>query len=126
MALNSGFENHTATTVFRGGENGRPLNFWNDATSNEHNEIKMVLDQGDVEFFGMTAGLLPDNPTDGFREWIDYALQNNPNITIFLSIPPPDKPANWEQLAQDMGFSSIQDAYTYFVNESVHGSLVDE
>ena len=32
MALNSGFENHTATTVFRGGENGRPLNFWNDAT----------------------------------------------------------------------------------------------
>ena len=126
MALNSGFENHTATTVFRGGENGRPINFWNDATSNEHNEIKMVLDQGDVEFFGMTAGLLPDNPTDGFREWIDYALQNNPNITIFLSIPPPDKPANWEQLAQDMGFSSIQDAYTYFVNESVHGSLVDE
>ena len=24
-------ENHNATTVFRGGENGNPYNFWNDS-----------------------------------------------------------------------------------------------
>tara|TARA_B100000809_G_C15066130_1_gene504259 strand:+ start:103 stop:963 length:861 start_codon:yes stop_codon:yes gene_type:complete len=126
MAVDAGFENHSATVVFRGGDNGRPINFWNDATSTEHNEIKMALDQGNIDFFGMTAGKLPDNPTDGFREWINYALQNNPDITIFLSIPPPDFPANWGQLAQDMGFSNIQETYSYFVSESIHNSLVDQ
>jgi len=126
MAVDAGFENHSAVVVFRGGENGRPINFWNDATSTAHNDIKMALDQGNIDFFGMTAGKLPDNPTDGFREWIAYALQNNPDITIFLSIPPPDFPEDWEQLAQDLGFSTIQEAYSYFVNESVHNTLVDE
>jgi hypothetical protein len=126
LAIDAGVENHNATVVFRGGDNGRPINFWNDATSTEHNEIKMALDQGNIDFFGMTAGKLPDNPTDGFREWINYALHKNPDITIFLSIPPPDFPANWEQLSQDMGFNNIQETYSYFVSESIHNSLVDE
>lgn len=66
MAVDAGFENHNATVVFRGGDNGRPLNFWNDTSSEAHNQIKMTLDQGNIDFFGMTAGKLPDNPTDGF------------------------------------------------------------
>lgn len=126
MAVDAGFDNHKATMVFRGGDNGRPINFWNDTTSDAHNEMKTTLDQGDIDFFGMTAGKLPDTPTDGFREWIDYALQNNPDITIFLSIPPPDFPANWQQQAQDMGFSTIQELYSYFVSENIHNSLVDK
>ena len=36
MAVDAGFVNHNSTTVFRGGENGRPINFWNDSTSAEH------------------------------------------------------------------------------------------
>ncbi len=125
MAMGLGFENHNSTTVFRGGENGRPINFWQDSTSAEHLEIKATLDQGNIEFFGMTAGLLPDNPTDGFREWIEYTLINNPDITIFLSIPPIDFPANWDQLAEDNGFQSIQELYNYFVNEVIHETVVD-
>ena len=31
MAISAGFENHSATVVFRGGENGRAINFWNDS-----------------------------------------------------------------------------------------------
>ncbi len=50
LAIDAGFENHSATVVFRGGDNGRPINFWNDATSTEHNEIKMALDQGNIDF----------------------------------------------------------------------------
>lgn len=126
MAVDAGFENHNATVVFRGGDNGRPLNFWNDTSSEAHNQIKMTLDQGNIDFFGMTAGKLPDNPTDGFREWIEYALQNNPDITVFLSIPPPDYPSNWPQLVEERGFSNIQEMYTDFVKENIHNSLVDE
>ena len=126
LAIDAGFENHNATVVFRGGDNGRPINFWNDSTSTEHNSIKAALDQGNIDFFGMTAGKLPDNPTDGFKEWIEYALQNNPNITIFLSIPPLDFPADWNQLVQDNGFDTVQELYDYFINETIHSTLVDQ
>ncbi len=122
----SGFENHHGTTIFRGGDNGRPINFWNDSTSAVHRDIKVALDQGNLDFFGMTAGKLPDNPTDGFKQWIEYALQSNPNITVFLSIPPPDFPENWEALAQSLGFDSIQEAYANFVSESIHNNLVEQ
>ena len=84
MAVDAGFVNHNSTIVFRGGENGRAINFWNDSNSAEHNLIKSILDQGDVDFFGMTSGHESDNPTEGHRAWIEYALQNNPNITIFI------------------------------------------
>ena len=126
MAIDAGFENHNANLVFRGGNNGRPINFWNDTSSEEHKEIKSTLDQGNIDFFGMTAGKLEDNPTDGFREWIEYALQNNPDITIFLSIPPPDYPEYWHLLVAQYGLNNIQEVYTSFVEESIHNSLVDE
>lgn len=126
MAIDAGFENHTSTTVFRGGENGRPINFWNDSASTAHQSINAALDQGDIEIFGMTSGHEDDHPTEGHRAWIEYALQNNPNITIFIAIPPPDFPMNWNQLAQDIGFNSIQEAYENYINEGVHKSIVDE
>ena len=126
MAIDAGFGNHNSTTVFRGGDNGRPINFWNDSSSNEHQQIKAALDQGNVEFFGMTAGHEPDDPIEGHRAWIEYALQNNPNITIFIAIPQIDFPADWDQRAQDFGFDSIQELYDYFVNDLVHNSMVDQ
>ena len=58
---------------------------------------QQIDQRGNLDFFGMTAGKLPENPTDGFKEWIEYALQSNPNITIFLSIPPIDFPEDWDQ-----------------------------
>tara|TARA_B110000285_G_C15056032_1_gene579639 strand:+ start:205 stop:1050 length:846 start_codon:yes stop_codon:yes gene_type:complete len=126
LAIDAGFENHSVTGVFRGGDNGRPINFWNDSLSNQHNSIKAALELENIDLFGMTAGRLPDNPTDGFRDWIEYALQYNPNITIFLSIPPLDFPADWNQTVQDNGFVSIEELYDYFINETIHSTLVDE
>jgi len=63
LALNAGFEEHNATLVFRGGDNGRPINFWNDSNSTAHQEIKATLDQGNLDYFGMTSGYDFDNMT---------------------------------------------------------------
>ena len=126
MAIHAGFENHNSTTVFRGGDNGRPINFWNDSSSSEHNQIKAALDQGNIDVFGMTAGHEPDNRIEGHRAWIAYALQNNPSITVFIAIPQIDFPRDWEQRAQEFGFDSIQELTNYFVNDIVHKEMVNQ
>ena len=134
MAIKAGLENHSANIVFRGGKNGIPINFWNDSTSEEHQLIKSALDQGNIDFFGMTSGHVRENPTEGYLEWIEYALQKNPNITIFISISPFDYPngnsngsrPDWNKLALNYGFSSIQELYDYYVTEIIHKEIVDK
>ena len=134
MAVDAGLENHNSTTVFRGGENGRPINFWNDSDSEEHGLIKSTLDQGNIEYFGMTMGHDSLNPIEGHRAWIEYALQNNPDITIFISLSPFDFPngdpngtrPDWNTFAAENGFNSIQEFYDYFITEIIHNEIVDE
>ena len=125
LSIIAGFENHSSTRITRGGDNGRPINFWNDSDSNEHLQIKAALDAGNIDVFGMTAGHETENRTEGHRSWINYALQNNPNITIFIAIPQIDFPADWEQRAQEYGFDTIQELYDYFVNDIVHDEMVN-
>ena len=125
VAIDAGFDNHNAIGVFRGGVNGRPINFWNDSETEEHQLIKSTLDKGDIEIFGMTAGHETDNPTEGHKAWINYAIQKNPNIKIFIAIPPIDFPAEWNQRAEEYGFHTIQELYHYFVNDIVHYTMVD-
>jgi len=94
------------------------------------------LDQGNIEVFGMTAGydIDSENPTEGHSAWIRYALQKNPNVIIFIGIPPFDFPngdsngtrPDWVTFALDNGFNSIQEFYDYYVNEIVHKEIVDE
>ena len=122
----AGFENHNSTRITRGGDNGRPINFWNDSNSNEHLQIKAALDQGNIDVFGMTAGNEPEDRTEGHRAWINYALENNPDISIYIAIPQIDFPANWEERAQEYGFDTIQELYDYFVNDIVHNEMVDQ
>ena len=86
MALDAGFDNHNAVIISRGGENGNPFNLWNDSITAEHMEIKQALDEGNIDVLGMVAGLLQENPTDGYRDWIEYALVNNPEITVFFPL----------------------------------------
>ena len=125
FSIIAGFENHSSTRITRGGDNGRPINFWNDSDSIEHQQIKAALDAGNIDVFGMTAGHETDDRTEGHRSWINYALQNNPNITIFIAIPQIDFPADWEERAQEYGFNTIQELYDYFVNDIVHNEMVD-
>ena len=127
---------HNSTVVFRGGENGRPINLWNDSTTEEHQLIKSTLDQGNIEVFGMTSGydIDSDNPTEGHSAWINYALQNNPNIIIFIAIGSFDFPngdsngtrPDWDTFASDNSFNSIQEFYDYYINEVIHKEIVDK
>jgi hypothetical protein len=134
MAIDANFLDHKSTIVNRGGENGRAINFWNDSTSDEHILIKSKLDQGDIDFFGMTSGSDSDNRTEGFKAWIEYALQNNPNVTIFISLAPFDFPngdpngtrPNWDTLAEENGFSSIQEMFNTYISDILHNEIVDQ
>ena len=136
LATEANFNEHNSTIVKRGGELGRPINLWNDSNTEEHQLIKSTLDQGNIEVFGMTSGydIDSDNPTEGHSAWINYALQNNSNIIIFIAIPTFDFPngesngtrPDWDTFASDNGFNSIQEFYDYYVNEMVHKEIVDE
>ena len=107
VAADAGYRNHNSTLVFRGGENGWAISFWNDSTTASHQEIKAAFDNGGIEYFGMTSGSSPSNRTEGFREWIQYGLQQNPDMKVFISIPPFDFPSNWTDTAQHYGFQLV-------------------
>jgi len=125
VAADAGYRNHNSTLVFRGGQNGWAISFWNDSTTASHQEIKAAFDNGGIEYFGMTSGSSPSNRTEGFREWIQYGLQQNPDMKVFISIPPFDFPSNWTDTAQHYGFSSVESFYDYFVNTIIHKTVVD-
>ena len=136
LAIQADLNEHNSTVVNRGGELGRPINLWNDSNTEEHNLIKSTLDQGNIEVFGMTSGYDIDsnNPTEGHSSWIQYALQNNPNIIIFIAIGSFDFPngdsngtrPDWDTFASDNGFNSIQEFYDYYINEVIHKEIVDK
>ena len=136
LAIQANLNEHSSTVVKRGGENGRPINLWNDSNTEEHQLIKSTLDQGNIEIFGMTSGydIGSDNPTEGHSAWIRYALKNNPNIIIFIAIGSFDFPngdsngtrPDWDTFASDNGFNSIQEFYDYYINEMIHKEIVDK
>ena len=136
LAFEANLIEHSSVIVKRGGELGRPINFWNDSNTEEHQLIKSTLDQGNIEVFGMTSGydIDSENPTEGHSAWIQYALQKNPNIIIFIAIGSFDFPngdsnstrPDWDTFASDNGFNSIQEFYDYYINEVIHKEIVDK
>jgi hypothetical protein len=134
LATEANLNKHSSIVVKRGGELGRPINFWNDSTSEEHQLIKSTLDQGNIEVFGMASGYDSENPTEGHSAWIRYALQKNPNIIIFIAIGSFDFPngdsnstrPDWKTFALDNGFNSMHEFYNYYINEIIHKEIVDE
>ena len=46
LADEAGFVEHNSIRITRGGDNGRPINFWNDSLTQEHLEIKAALRYG--------------------------------------------------------------------------------
>ena len=135
LATEANLNEHISTVVKRGGELGRPINLWNDSNTEEHQLIKSTLDQGNIEVFGMTSGydIDSENPNEGHSAWIQYALQKNPNIIIFIAIGSFDFPngdsnstrPDWDTFASDNGFNSIQEFYDYYITEAIHKEIVD-
>jgi len=80
----AGIAGHSQKVVFSGGATGAPLPLWNNASKSA--EIKSYLDSGEVELFGMTYH--PSHPTtEGYENWIDYALEKNPTTRFFVGLP---------------------------------------
>ena len=92
-AATAGLVNHTQSGVFAGGGNGAPQALWENAT--KRNQIQAVLDTGNVELFGMTYHT--DYPTtEGYENWIDYALAQNPDTRFFVGLPWLPQPASMD------------------------------
>ena len=125
IALATDFENHNSTIIFRGGSNGRAINFWRDSTTSEHKAIKAALDQGNIDIFGMTSGHDTNDYTEVFSAWIAYALQNNPDLTVFISISTIDYPDYWDTTALQYGFNTIEELYDHYVTDRIHENIVD-
>jgi hypothetical protein len=131
LAIDAGYTAHTDTVVIRGGAGGWPISLWNDdgagEIGDEHRLIKATLDAGGVDILGMvptnSTGIV--NPTDGYSEWINYALQNNPNIKVFISLSAPDFPDFWQQTAEAAGFNSMQAAWDAYMYGEVHQTLLE-
>lgn len=89
----AGIAGHTQNLITAGGQNGTPQALWEDATKRD--EIQGILDGGDVELFGMTYE--PTYPTtEGYENWIDYALAQNPTTRFFVALPWLDRPENYD------------------------------
>ena len=99
--------------------------FWDDSTSQETLSIKAALDAGGVELFAMTADGDTLDPTRGFKAWIDYALPNNPDIEIALSLPMIDFPADWDERAQAFGYDDIHQLYPVIIDSLWHTNVID-
>ena len=125
IAIDAGLINHNQTYVFSSGASGFPIGLWND-TGAKNQRIKETLDAGNVDVFGMAADSRGLNESfEGTRNWIAYALQNNPEITVFLSISSPNQPDSWEQTVQQSGFATVQEAFAAHTNQNVHIALID-
>ena len=61
----------------------------------------------------------------GHRNWIQYAVDRNPNISIFIAIPTINYPANWDERAQEFGLDTVDELYDYF-ESSVHLLIVNQ
>lgn len=103
LAPAAGFDEHTQTVVFSGGATGAPQGLW--IQDNKRTEIQGVLDTGTIELFGMTYH--PTHPTlEGYRNWIDYALVDNPDVTIFIAIPWLTDPVDYTASAYDATYTA--------------------
>ena len=125
VAAQSGFLDHQSTIITRGGENGIASSFWDDSTSQQTISIKETLDIGGIELFAMTADGDTADPTRGYEAWINYALENNPDIEIAISLPMIDFPENWDSTAQTLGYNNIHDLYPFVVDYLWHTNVID-
>jgi hypothetical protein len=101
FAANAGIEGHTQRIVFSGGASGAPQALWENQA--RRREIQAVLDEGDVELLTMiccSEDFLEDGSDQAIRDWMDYAIAQNPDTRFALAAPWPDFPANYPSVAE--------------------------
>lgn len=97
-AQRAGFVDHDQSRFFSGGATGAPQALWEKAS--QRTAIQAILDGGDIELFGMTYH--PTYPgIEGYRNWVTYALQKNPDTRFFIAMPWATTPASFDAAAYD-------------------------
>lgn len=80
----AGIIGHTQELVFSGGDTGAPQALWEDASKKA--EVQALLDSGNIDLLAMTYH--PSYPSiDGYKNWVAYALQKNPDTKFLIALP---------------------------------------
>ncbi len=85
VASQNDFPSHDMETVFRGGSFGSPGALWDDAATRA--EVEATLATGEIELFGLTYFTPNNSGFDQYAQWIDLALQYNPDTRFFVGVP---------------------------------------
>jgi len=110
------YPKHNVQTFFRGGQNGSPVNLWN----NHKEEIETILQSNDIELFGMTAAAADGGVSDllnAYKNWIDLALTYNSATSFFIGLPWVDFPSSYSDA--DAFATQIQDNADMLYTEAV-------
>lgn len=115
LVADAGVTGHRQQTVFSGGSSGNPSALWENAA--KRSEIQAILDDGDVNYFGMA--MEQSDSTEYYEKWIDYALAKNADTTIMLGVPWFDYPSKYTTLNYTaLGRTAVETAV-----QGVHDSL---
>ena len=103
-----------------------------------HQEIKATLDQGNLDYFGMTSGYDFDTEEiqlkghtcmDTICITKESKYYNFHRYCRSFDFPNGDSNStrpDWDTFASDNGFNSIQEFYDYYINKVIHKEIVDE
>ena len=97
-ARRAGFSGHVQDVYYSAGVSGSPEGLWTD--TGHQIAIQSILATGDIGLVGMTYHSAHPTPV-GYRRWIEYALQHNPNAAFFIAAPWPRYPADSTQEEYD-------------------------
>ncbi|MEM9373718.1 MAG: GC-type dockerin domain-anchored protein, partial [Planctomycetota bacterium] len=90
LAVNNSYTNHQFDYYFSGGASGDPAALWNNPVA--FRAIDEKLAARDVDLLGLTIGV-PGTSIDAYINWIELALDYNPNTNFFIGQPwAPDGP----------------------------------
>ncbi|NND66642.1 MAG: hypothetical protein HKN19_03550 [Halioglobus sp.] len=118
-AENAGFEDHTQESVFAGGAGGAPEALWNNDARRAR--IQGVLDGGNIELFGMTY--FPTYPSmTGYYNWVDYALERNPDTRFFIAMPWEPYPANTSAATYESNWELFHPAISHSIVDDLRGT----
>ncbi|MFT4572507.1 MAG: hypothetical protein ACI8TX_003683 [Hyphomicrobiaceae bacterium] len=117
-ATQAGIVGHTQTMIFSGGGSGAPQALWENLS--KRSDIQTVLNAGDVDLFAMTYHT--DYPTsEGYENWISYAVSQNPNTRFVLALPWPTAPESTDAASYSSGWHSGHDSGWHALIDGLRG-----
>ena len=137
-AETAGIEGHQSISQFYGGFKGSAAAIWNNESApNSQDVIKGHLDAGDIEMFGMTIFIEAEAPEgdirhidsqiQGLKNWIEYAIEQNPDTIFFVALPWLGRPLEYvgdTGDAQTSGHEAYRDKI--LESEALMATIIDE